>query len=239
MKKFLSFLGSRQFLAFLALLVVALVIWFIGPFVSFGGLKPLAGTGMRVVVITLLLAGVLLWLANLPTSAVFVVLLCLLVWYASPLLAFGKSEPFATESARIIAIAVIVAVFVAYWIILLLRKMHSEPQYLNRLFAFGHAGTPSLAAERLKLVGVAFNGALTRLKSMRTGARGPGRLFQGKRYLYELPGISCLARVARARPWPCCARGSRSLSSGKCSAPRTVSWIAPATSTGGLETRRC
>lgn len=40
MKKFLSFLGSRQFLAFLALCVVALVIWFIGPFISFGGLKP-------------------------------------------------------------------------------------------------------------------------------------------------------------------------------------------------------
>ncbi|MDR8970803.1 hypothetical protein FEP59_01127 [Burkholderia multivorans] len=29
--------------------------------------------------------------------------------------------------------------------------------------------------------------ALARLKSMRTGARGLGKLFQGKRYLYELP----------------------------------------------------
>ena len=49
MKKFpfLPFLASRQFLAFLALIVVALVIWFVGPFFTFGGLKPFADAGMR------------------------------------------------------------------------------------------------------------------------------------------------------------------------------------------------
>jgi type VI secretion system protein ImpL len=79
MKK-LSFLVSRQFLALLALIIVALVIWFVGPLVAFGGLKPLAGTGMRVLVIALLLLGVLLWLAGWSTSVVFVTLLCLLIW---------------------------------------------------------------------------------------------------------------------------------------------------------------
>lgn len=64
MNKFLSFLVSRSFIAFVALLAVALVIWFVGPFVAFGGLTPLAGAGMRVLAIALLLAGVLLWLAG-------------------------------------------------------------------------------------------------------------------------------------------------------------------------------
>ncbi len=45
MNKFLSFLVSRSFIAFVALLAVALVIWFVGPFVAFGGLTPLAGAG--------------------------------------------------------------------------------------------------------------------------------------------------------------------------------------------------
>jgi hypothetical protein len=63
MKK-LSFPVSRQFLALVALIIVALVIWFVGPLVAFGGLKPLAGAGMRVFLIALLLAGVLLWLCR-------------------------------------------------------------------------------------------------------------------------------------------------------------------------------
>ena len=199
MKKFLSFLGSRQFLAFVALVIAALMIWFVGPFVSFGGLRPLAGVGMRVIVIVLLLAGVLLWLADLPTGFAFVALLCLLIWYASPLLAVGQAKPFAPESARIIAIAVVIALSVAYWVFRLLQKIHSEPAYLDRLFQFGQAKTPSLAAARMKDVSTAFNGALARLRSMRTGARGPGRLFQGKRYLYELPWFIALGSNASGK----------------------------------------
>ena len=188
MKKFLSFVVSRQFLALIALLIVALLIWFVGPLFAFGGLKPLAGVGMRVLVIALLLAGVLLWLADWPVSPIFVALLCLLIWYASPLLAFGHAQPFVAESVRVIAIAVVLAVFVVYWVFLLLRKMHTEPEFFDRLFDFGgRRKAPSLAAERLKEVNTAVAGAIARLKAMRTGARGPARLFQGKRYLYELP----------------------------------------------------
>ena len=100
MKKFLTFLVSRQFLAFLALIVLALVIWFVGPYIAFGGLKPLAGTGTRVLVIALLLVAVLLLLVNWSTSPVVVALLCLVIWYATPLLTFGQAQPFASESAQ-------------------------------------------------------------------------------------------------------------------------------------------
>jgi type VI protein secretion system component VasK len=150
MKKFLSFLVSRQFLAFLALLIVALIIWFIGPLVAFGGLRPLAGVGMRVLVIALLLAGVLLWLARGPISVVFAALVCLLIWCASPLLTFGRAEPFVTTSARIIAIAAVLAVFVIYWVFRLLQKIRANPKFLDSLLDFGGKKTPSLAAERLK-----------------------------------------------------------------------------------------
>ncbi|MXN79733.1 type VI secretion system membrane subunit TssM [Burkholderia sp. 4701] len=187
MKKFLSFLASRQFLAFLALIVVALVIWFVGPFFAFGGLKPLAGAGMRVLLIALVLVGVLLWLGGWSTSIVFVALLCLLIWYAAPLLSFGHTSPFEPISARIGAIALVVVVFALFWMFRLWQKMREDEAFLKKVLRFGGKTEESPAAPRLKKVEAIVASALARLKSMRTGARGPGKLFQGKRYLYELP----------------------------------------------------
>lgn len=197
--KFLSFLVSRQFLAFLALLIVALMIWLVGPLVAFGGLKPLADVGMRVLVIVLLFAGVLLWLTDGPLSAVFAALVCLLIWYASPLLAFGRAEPFVPESARIVTIALVLAIFVAYWVFRLLQNIRANPKFLDRLLDFGGKQAPSLAADRLKEVNAIAAGALSRLKAMRTGARGPARLFQRKRYLYELPWYITLGSRASGK----------------------------------------
>ncbi|HDR9039033.1 TPA: type VI secretion system membrane subunit TssM [Burkholderia vietnamiensis] len=187
MKKFVSFLASRQFLAFAALVVVALVIWFLGPFVAFGGLKPLAGVAMRVVLIALLFIGVLLWLAGWSTSIVFVALLCLSIWYASPLLSFERSAPFEPVSARLAAIGLVLAVVAIYWLFQLWRKMRDDEQFLKKMLQFGGKKEESPAAPRLEKVEAIVTSALARLKSMRTGARGPGKLFQGKRYLYELP----------------------------------------------------
>ncbi|HIH2619994.1 TPA: type VI secretion system membrane subunit TssM [Burkholderia cenocepacia] len=189
MKKFqfLSFLASRQFLAFLALIVVALVIWFVGPFFAFGGLKPLAGAGMRVLLIALLLVGVLLWLMGQPTIIVFVALLCLLIWYAGPLLSFGHMAPFEPASTRLTAIAVIVAVLVIFGMYRVWQKMRADDAFMKKMLRMGDKKDESPAASRLRKIEPIVTSALARLKSMRTGARGLGRLFQGKRYLYELP----------------------------------------------------
>lgn len=189
MKKFqfLSFLASRQFLAFLALIVVALVIWFVGPFFAFGGLKPLAGTGMRVLLIALLLAGVLLWLVGRSMSIVFVALLCLLIWYVAPLLSFGRTAPFEPASVRLVAIALVVAVFVVFQMFRLWQKMRADDAFLRKMLRMDRRKDDSPAAPRLRNVEKIVTSAIGRLKSMRTGARGLGKLFQGKRYLYELP----------------------------------------------------
>ncbi|WP_446904276.1 type VI secretion system membrane subunit TssM [Burkholderia sp. YIM B11467] len=187
MKKYLPFFVSRAFLAFLALVVVALVIWFVGPFFAFGGLKPLAAAGVRVLLIVLLMVGVLLWLAGKPTSIVFVTLLCLLIWYAAPLLSFGHASPFEPVSARLATIALVVTLFVLFWAIRTWRKMQEDEAFLKKVLHFGAKKVDSPAAPRLKKVEAIVTAALVRLRSMRTGARGLGKLFQGKRYLYELP----------------------------------------------------
>ncbi|NHV24700.1 type VI secretion system membrane subunit TssM [Burkholderia sp. D-99] len=187
MKKFRLFLASRQFLGILALVVAALVIWFVGPFFSFDGLKPLAGASMRVLLISLLLVGVLLWLADRSTRIVFVALTCLLIWYASPLLSFGQTSPFEPASVRLVAIAVVVIVFGVHWMFRLWQRAQEDEAFLKKMLHFGRKKEQSPAARRLQKVDAVVTSAMARLKSMRTGARGMGKLFQGKRYLYELP----------------------------------------------------
>lgn len=198
MKK-LSFLMSRWFLALLVLIVLSLLVWFLGPSVAFGGLKPLASTPMRVLVIALLLSGVLLWLRNLPTSFVFGALLCLLIWYAAPLLSFGNERPFESASARVLAIAIVIACFAVWGMWWLLQKMRNDAAFLQQALAFGSRKEVSPAADRLKDVEARFNGALARLKAMRTGAKGVGRLFQGSRYLYEVPWFVALGSNASGK----------------------------------------
>ncbi|GGD81651.1 type VI secretion system membrane subunit TssM [Caballeronia grimmiae] len=185
--KMLSFLRSRWFLGFVALVVVGLAIWFLGPYLAFGGLKPLAGIGTRVFIITLLVVGVLLWLKELPTSPPFVALLCLLIWYAAPLLTFGEAQPFAAESPRIIAITIVLVCYAAYWLVWVYFRMRDDERFLKRALSWGKKKDNPPAEERLKVVESRLNNALSRLKSMRTGASGFARLFQGTRYLYELP----------------------------------------------------
>ncbi|SAK54136.1 ImcF domain-containing protein [Caballeronia ptereochthonis] len=184
---YLSFLRSRWFLALLALVALASAVWFFGPFVAFGGLRPLAGIAMRVSLIALLLAGVLLWLKALPTSPVFVALICLLIWCAAPFLSFGQSQPFASATARAFAIAIVLVGYGVYWLVWAFRRMQSDPHFLKQTLTLGRKQEASPAAARLQNVERQFRQALARLKAMRTGARGISRLFQGSRYLYELP----------------------------------------------------
>ena len=133
MKKVLPLLTSRQFLAVLALIVVSLLIWVFGPFVSFGDIKPFTGIGARVLSIAvLLLSGVLLWLLAKP-------------------LRLGRKEE------------------------------------------------ESPAALRLRETTAIAKTALSRLKSMRTGARGLGKLFQRKRYLYEVPWYLSLGAIGSGK----------------------------------------
>lgn len=48
MQKFLSMLFSRRALAIVGVVMLALLIWFIGPLVAFDTMHPLASVGSRV-----------------------------------------------------------------------------------------------------------------------------------------------------------------------------------------------
>ena len=70
MQKFLSLLFSRRALAVVGVVMLALLVWFIGPLVAFDTLHPLASVGSRVVTIVLLLMFLALWLVNWSMSII-------------------------------------------------------------------------------------------------------------------------------------------------------------------------
>ena len=107
MQKFLSLLFSRRALAIVGVILLALLVWFAGPLVSFDTLHPLDSVGSRVVTIALLLMLLLLWLVNWSMSIIGVSILCLVIGFISPLLAFGEVRPFAPLWIRLTLISLI------------------------------------------------------------------------------------------------------------------------------------
>ena len=114
LRQFLNFIFSRQMLAFVAMVLLALVIWFVGPLLALDGLRPLALVGVRVTFIVLLLTLGILWLVNGPVSLVGVAATCLLVWHAGPLLTLGTAQPLASAGTRTLIIGVILLVCALY-----------------------------------------------------------------------------------------------------------------------------
>ena len=195
MKSFFESLSLKLVLTVIALILIGLVIWFVGPMMSFDSLRPLESVNMRVTVIVLLLALTIfaftangLW-SSLGMGLIGVVSLSILVWHAGPLLKFGSAVPLADETNRVIVICLIVLAYLI-WVALQIREaMRTDKDFLNQVLNFGDKSAPKekLAEENLKEVKGIVSHAVTQLKRMRMSATGLMRLFEGKRYLYELP----------------------------------------------------
>ncbi|MWL87322.1 type VI secretion system membrane subunit TssM [Cupriavidus sp. SW-Y-13] len=186
LKRCVAVLCSRQTLLILALAVVGLAVWFIGPLLSFGGLQPLSGIGARVTVIVLLLALGMFLLLRWSIALIAVGALCVLIWYAGPLLAFDSVHPLSSETVRVVIIAALIFVVVSYEVYQFLRRSQADGSSLDKILNFGAKRPELVGKEDIAKVRIVVCEALNQLKSMRTH-RGLARLFEGQRYLYELP----------------------------------------------------
>ncbi len=114
------------------------------------------------------------------TSALGALVICVLIWFAGPALGFGEAHPLDTETARFIAIAV---VLVAWLVLNLLREMRATKR--DRALVDGVTAAPpdpdkTATAEELALLSQRLRDALGQLK--RTGLSG-----RFGRHLYQLP----------------------------------------------------
>lgn len=198
MKDFFKGPVFRALLALLALLVVSAVVWFLGPFVAVGEIKPLGSVAVRLGVILLLLAGLLSWALELPAAVAWTVIgasaLCLLIWHGGPLLAFGPLHPLAPVWARVLAMGLVLVLLLVWGLYKLYRALQRDDQLLQR-WLHREGAQPALAREEIRHLAERARHAVAQLRQMqRTMAGGTGsiwsglrRVVEGKRYLYELP----------------------------------------------------
>ncbi|CAJ0701310.1 hypothetical protein LMG18102_03438 [Ralstonia mannitolilytica] len=188
--KFLKRLGtamvSWQVLALVATFLLAAAVWWIGPLLSFDGMVPLAGVATRVAVIALLLALYFFVVFQLPMFFVAATALCLLIWHAGPSLAFNGQHPLREPSPRLLLIAVIVLVSAVYLVHLLWRRLRTDERFRNKVMGTATKSDEPVAGADTKTVTASVDAAMRQLKALRTGS-GLSKLFEGRRYLYELP----------------------------------------------------
>lgn len=185
----------RAILAFLALILLALAIWFIGPLLAIGDLRPLASVGIRVTTICLLLVLMIFALLGWALSVVGVSALCLLVWHAGALLAFGSFHPLEPVWVRALTIGLILLVYAVWAIYTLWNLIRNDEAFAKKLFGRDKNAPKALARDEVRAIGDLARKAVSQLKQMHvTMAGGTGslwtlmrRVVEGKRYLYELP----------------------------------------------------
>ena len=186
--KFLRFFFSRQMLAFVAVLLLAAAVWFIGPLLAVNGLRPLASVGVRVAFIVLLLAFAIVWLASWNFSVVGVPAVCLLIWHAGPLLSIGAAKPLAPVSVRVAVIAAVLVIYSIYGLYLLWQALQADEKLVTKILSFGKRDEKADDAQaEIKSVADIVQRAMSQLRSLRSRGGVWRRIFEGKRYLYELP----------------------------------------------------
>jgi type VI secretion system protein ImpL len=185
----------RAILAFVALIVLSLFVWFVGPYIAFGDMKPLAEVATRITVIVMLLVAVIFGLLGWTLSPLLVALASFLLWQIGPLLALGDFRPLSSVWVRVMCIAIIVLVYAVWGLYKLWNLIQNDEAFARRLFSRGGEPTGNPAKKEVQAISDMARGAVAQLKQMHmTVAGGTGsvwaglrRLFEGKRYLYELP----------------------------------------------------
>jgi len=197
----------RAFLIFLGVVLVGLVIWFIGPLLAFGELRPLATAGMRVTLIAFVVVLAIFMLLEWTLSVLAVAALCLLIWNAGPLLSFGSAaqpiRPLAGDWPRALLIAVILVIYLVWALYKLWHMIRNDEAFAKRVLGLDKKNKPqTLAKDEIRQLQGKAQRALAELRQMRLSMAGHTgsvvaflrRLVEGKRYLYELPWFMIIGK---------------------------------------------
>ena len=199
-----DFFKSPIFKAILILVgitLISLFIWFIGPFISFGGMTPFESIAMRITTIVMIIALILFFIFELPMHVLGVIAICILIWYATPLLAFSETKPFAAAWIRITIICVLLLIYIVYSLYKFYELLRNDNALKDKLLSPNKDKAQNLAKEEIRAIQVKAENAVLRLKNMRLGSlsaaggiSGLRRILEGKRYLYELPWYVVIGR---------------------------------------------
>ncbi|WP_454767043.1 type VI secretion system membrane subunit TssM [Cupriavidus campinensis] len=192
LKSFFSFLWSRALWAAVALVALALVIWFLGPLVAFGAHYPLGDVALRVTAIVMLVALYAFWMLHWPLSPLAVMGACLLLWHLGPLLAFGDVRPLAPYGARTICIVAILLGFALYGGYRLWQAMRRNEDFAKRILRPTEEGAASKQRDELRVLSSIVGNAVRHIRRIHGRGLGFARLLESDRQLYDLPWFMML-----------------------------------------------
>jgi type VI secretion system protein ImpL len=196
MKAFFSSPIVKAILCFCLLLLVGLLIWFAGPLVAFGDIRPLASISARVTTIIVLLVFLCFLLLKWKMSTLALAVLCLLIWHATPLFSFGSYKPFEPVWVRVTIITLILLAYMAFWAYKFFQMLKTDQSFLKRFLQISNQSPQSgVAKDGIQTLESTAQRAVSQLKQMHINmADSTGSIFtkfrrvvEGKRYLYELP----------------------------------------------------
>lgn len=185
-------LFSRYTLAAMTLIIGCLGIWFLGPWLAIGGLRPLQSLELRVTFTLLLLCWLLCILARGPVLLMGIISLAVIIWHAGPLLSFGAQTPFSPAWTRAGLIGLCTLIYLVHGLYRLYRAYVTGDPSLLRWLQRAEAKTSTPTNEELHTWDLAVRQSIEQLRRMRRPS-GKGvsqlfrRLFERQRELYELP----------------------------------------------------
>ncbi len=119
---------TKRFLIILFFLLVAAIIWYLGPTFGYGEIRPLESEDARIIAIVLVLCLFIGFWMHLPGFILGSLTLCVCVWIFSPYILLGDAYPFEKTSSRLAAIGGILLITLLYglWKLLLLLRYHPD-----------------------------------------------------------------------------------------------------------------
>jgi type VI secretion system protein ImpL len=187
MKKIIAFLYTKQTAMITGLLVLIILLWLIGPLIAFGGVSPFASIGMRLTCTAMILALFLFFIQGWPMSILGVFALAILVWFAGPSFSFGNIQALASTWLRLLIITCLFLAYAVFGLQPLWQALGLQHPALGKFLLRGKRNDSALARDELNIVRGIILRAVAQLKHSRATAFGMKRLFEGRRYLYELP----------------------------------------------------
>ena len=198
--QFIALVFTRQTLGFALLLSLALLVWFAGPELALGSLRPFSEDAIRIACVLLLLSLAVLWLASGPLSLVAVAAGCVLVWQAGPSLSFANVRPLEPVWARGMLIGILVLGCSLYWLQRLLANMRADDDFLASVLSFGQRrSADDPAKDALRDVEETMRRAVAQLRASRLRGGLWSRIFERRRYLYELPWFVVLGAAGAGK----------------------------------------
>lgn len=127
-----SIRATKAMLTVAFFILLALTIWYFGPFFGFGETRPLENAEPRIILIVLsLLFSISIW-TRFPLIIMSLLALCCAVWIMGPYILTGESYPLKSVNSRVIFIGCILLVGLFYGAWKLIVALKKNPKFLDK-----------------------------------------------------------------------------------------------------------